>query len=133
MRYCRAAILLLSCMAATLFIVVGVLWVRSAWITDQVTHVAVVEPGDPARWRAYKVRSHRGELFASVLECDDDWGIYDSTYLGWRLISERNLRIGLPNRRRNVFDRLGFFAGHEGARRSTRGGSHRFRSSIACC
>jgi hypothetical protein len=112
MRFLGRAIMLLSCLSAASFVGVGVLFVRSAWVTDQATHVAVVQQDEPARWRAYKVRSHRGRLFFSVLECADNAGIYDPSYLGWRIRSEREARIG-PPKRRNALERLGFIVGRE--------------------
>ena len=109
----RIAILIGSCVAAVLFIAVAVLWVRSACISDQVTHVALLRPGEPEWWRAYKARSHQGRLFLSMLECDANAGIYDAADLGWRLRSERDARIG-PPARRTTLARLGFLYGREG-------------------
>ena len=112
-RILRLIVLLSACMSAMLFVGVAVLLVRSTWVTDEVTHVAVVRPGEPARWQAYKARSHRGVLFFSVLEFDDDAGIYDSSYLGWRVVSDPTTKISLPARR-SAIERLGFIFGLEG-------------------
>ena len=106
-------ILFVSCLALAFFVALAVLFVRSAWITDQVTHTAVIRSGEPARWQAYKARSHRGVLFFSVLEFDEDAGIYDSSYLGWRVVSDRAAKIG-PPARRSTIERLGFIFGSEG-------------------
>jgi hypothetical protein len=110
MRVLRLLILLCSAVAVVLFVAVLILWIHSPWFVDQVTHVAVVRPGEPEWWRAYKARSYRGRLFFSVLECDENAGVFDRSYLGWRVQCERNPRIGLP-RPRGAIERLGFGAG----------------------
>jgi hypothetical protein len=123
-RLMTLVVLLLSCVSAALFVGVGVLFIRSAWYGDQVTHVAVVRPGEPEWWRAYKARSHQGRLFVSVLECDANAGVYDAADLGWRVRSERDARIG-PPARRTALARLGFLYGREGGP-AVNPWSHRF-------
>jgi hypothetical protein len=113
MRIVRRAITCVSCLAAVLFAGVAVLYVRSLWVADQVTHVAVLEEGKPARLRGYKARSYHGHLFFSRIECDDDSGIYERSELGWRVKIESAARISFPHTQ-NAIERLGFMAGTEG-------------------
>ena len=114
MRVLRRFVILLSCLAAALAVGVGALHIRSMSTADQLTSVRVLEDGRPALLRGYKVRSYRGHLFFSKIECDDDSGIYSRDDLGWRFRSERDPLITLPGRRQNGIERLGFIFGSEG-------------------
>src|SRR5215210_4729422 len=106
MRVLGRAILLLSCLAAMLFVIVAVLYVHSIWVSDEVTRVVVLQEGHPARLRGYKARSYHGHLFFSRIECDEDSGIYDRSHLGWQVKNEAAARISLPHAS-NAIERLG--------------------------
>jgi hypothetical protein len=113
MRIVRRAITCVSCLAAVLFVGVALLYVRSIWVADQVTHVAVLKEGQPALLRGYKARSYHGHLFFSRIECDDNSGIYGRSDLGWHVKIEPAARISFPHAH-NAIERLGFVAGTEG-------------------